>query len=47
MFSERGGDFNCNTKERHSNSQKNSQRAGLTNERNYLGVLVYSALQKR
>jgi hypothetical protein len=30
MFGERGGDFNCNTKEHHSNSLKNPQRAGHT-----------------
>jgi hypothetical protein len=47
MFGERGGDFNCNTKEKHSNSLKNPQPAGHAHERNYLGVVVYSALQKR
>jgi hypothetical protein len=41
-----GGDFNCNIKERHWDSSKNPQRPDHTNERNYLGVVVYSALQK-
>jgi hypothetical protein len=47
MFSERGGDFNCNIKEHHSISWKNRQHTGHTNERHYLGVVVYSAVQKR
>jgi hypothetical protein len=46
MFGEREGDFNCNMKKHHSN-YKNLQCAGHTNEQNYFGVVVYSALQKR
>jgi hypothetical protein len=47
MFDERRGDCNCITKEHHSNSEKNPQSAGHTNEQNYPWVVVYSALQKR
>jgi hypothetical protein len=46
MFDERGGIFNCNTNEHHSNSYKNPQHAGHINRRNYVEVVVYSALQK-
>jgi hypothetical protein len=38
-----GGNLNYNTKEHHSNPE----RTGHTNGRNYLGLVVYSALQKR
>jgi hypothetical protein len=36
MIGQSAGDSNCNAKERHSNSYNNPQRAGHTNERNYL-----------
>jgi hypothetical protein len=47
MFCERGRDFNFNTREYYSNSYKYPQCPGHTNERNYLGAVVYSALEKR
>jgi hypothetical protein len=41
-----GGDFNCHTKDI-GNFQRIPIHAGHTNDRNYLGFVVYSALQKR
>jgi hypothetical protein len=47
LFGERGEDFNCIKNEHHSNSEKKPQSVGHTNEWNYLGVVVYSALHMR